>query len=201
VDGAFGLWAAATPGLRGLVRGAERAHSWATDAHKWLNVPYDSGIAIVRDPAVHRAALALTASYFVETDRGRDSVAYVPETSRRARGFPIYAALRTLGRRGVAELVQGSCDRATQMAAALADEPRMRVLNEVVLNQVLVGLDDPDALPAVLAWIQDDGTCWVGGTTWKGAPAFRVSFSSWATTPEDVTRSAAVIAEGVRQAS
>ena len=114
VDGAFGLWAAATPRLRELVAGVERAHSWATDAHKWLNVPYDSGIAIVRDPAVHRAALALTASYFVETDAGRDAFAYVPETSRRARGFPIYAALRALGRNGVAELVQGCCDRAAR---------------------------------------------------------------------------------------
>jgi glutamate/tyrosine decarboxylase-like PLP-dependent enzyme len=201
VDGAFGLWAAATPRLRGLVAGVERAHSWATDAHKWLNVPYDSGIAIVRDPAVHRAALALTASYFVETDAGRDSFVYVPETSRRARGFPIYAALRALGRSGVAELVQGCCDRAREMAAALGAAPGLRVLNDVVLNQVLVGLDDPGALPALLAQVQDDGTCWVGGTTWKGAPAFRVSFSNWSTTAEDVQRSAAAITEALRQAS
>jgi glutamate/tyrosine decarboxylase-like PLP-dependent enzyme len=201
VDGAFGLWAAAAPRLRGLVTGVERADSWATDAHKWLNVPYDSGIAIVGDRAVHRAALALTAAYFVETDAGRDNVAYVPETSRRARGFPVYAALRTLGRRGVAELVQRCCDLARHMADALAAEPGMRVLNDVVLNQVLVALDDPGATGVVLARIQADGTCWLGGTTWKGAPAIRVSFSNWSTTPEDVTRSAAAIAEAVRQAS
>jgi glutamate/tyrosine decarboxylase-like PLP-dependent enzyme len=201
VDGAFGLWAAAAPGLRGLVTGVERADSWATDAHKWLNVPYDSGIAIVGDRAVHRAALALTAAYFVETDAGRDNVAYVPETSRRARGFPVYAALRTLGRRGVAELVQRCCDLARQMAGALAAEPGIRVLNDVVLNQVLVALDDPGATGAVLARIQADGTCWLGGTTWHGAPAIRVSFSNWSTTPEDVTRSAAAISEAVRQAS
>ena len=201
VDGAFGLWAAAAPRLRGLVTGVERADSWATDAHKWLNVPYDSGIAIVGDRAVHRAALALTAAYFVETDAGRDNVAYVPETSRRARGFPVYAALRTLGRRGVAELVQRCCDLARHMAGALAAEPGMRVLNDVVLNQVLVALDDPGATGVVLARIQADGTCWLGGTTWKGAPAIRVSFSNWSTTPEDVTRSAAAIAEAVRQAS
>jgi glutamate/tyrosine decarboxylase-like PLP-dependent enzyme len=201
VDGAFGLWAAAAPGLRGLVTGVERADSWATDAHKWLNVPYDSGIAIVGDRAVHRAALALTAAYFVETDAGRDNVAYVPETSRRARGFPVYAALRTLGRRGVAELVQRCCDLARQMAGALAAEPGIRVLNDVVLNQVLVELDDPGATGAVLARIQADGTCWLGGTTWHGAPAIRVSFSNWSTTLEDVTRSAAAISEAVRQAS
>jgi glutamate/tyrosine decarboxylase-like PLP-dependent enzyme len=201
VDGAFGLWAAAAPRLRGLVTGVERADSWATDAHKWLNVPYDSGIAIVGDRAVHRAALALTAAYLLETDAGRDNVAYVPETSRRARGFPVYAALRTLGRRGVAELVQRCCDLARQMAGELAAEPGMRVLNDVVLNQVLVALDDPGATDAVLARIQADGTCWVGGTTWKGAPAIRVSFSNWSTTREDVTRSAAAIAGAVRQTS
>ena len=201
VDGAFGLWAAAAPRLRGLVTGVERADSWATDAHKWLNVPYDSGIAIVGDRAVHRAALALTAAYFVQTDAGRDNVAYVPETSRRARGFPVYAALRTLGRRGVAELVQRCCDLARQMAGALAAEPGIRVLNDVVLNQVLVALGDPGATDAVLARIQADGTCWLGGTTWRGAPAIRVSFSNWSTTAEDVTRSAAAISEAVRQAS
>jgi glutamate/tyrosine decarboxylase-like PLP-dependent enzyme len=157
VDGAFGLWAATAPGLRGLVTGVERADSWATDAHKWLNVPYDSGIAIVGDRAVHRAALALTAAYFVETDAGRDNVAYVPETSRRARGFPVYAALRTLGRRGVAELVQRCRDLARQMAGALAAEPGIRVLNDVVLNQVLVALDDPGATGAMLALVDDAG--------------------------------------------
>jgi glutamate/tyrosine decarboxylase-like PLP-dependent enzyme len=200
VDGAFGLWAAASPRLRHLVRGAERADSWATDAHKWLNVPYDSGVAIVAHPDVHRAAMGVSGAYLPVADERREPVAYVPEASRRARAFVVYAALRALGRRGVAELVERCCALARQMAEALDAAPGMRVLNDVVLNQVLVGLDDPSATADALAAIQADGTCWVGGTTWNGQPAIRVSFSNWSTTADDVTRSAAVISASVRSA-
>jgi glutamate/tyrosine decarboxylase-like PLP-dependent enzyme len=200
VDGAFGLWAGASPRLRHLIRGVEGAQSWATDAHKWLNVPYDCGIAIVADRDVHRAAMSLSGAYLPVAAAGRDGTAYVPEASRRARAFAVYAALRSLGRRGVAELIERCCARARQMAEALDAAPGMRVLNDVVLNQVLVGLDDPGATADALAAIQADGTCWVGGTTWNGEPAIRVSFSNWSTTAEDVTRSAGVIASSVRSA-
>jgi glutamate/tyrosine decarboxylase-like PLP-dependent enzyme len=200
VDGAFGLWAGASPRLRHLIRGVEGAQSWATDAHKWLNVPYDCGIAIVADRDVHRAAMSLSGAYLPVAAAGRDGTAYVPEASRRARAFAVYAALRSLGRRGVAELVERCCGLARQMAEALDAAPGMRVLNDVVLNQVLVGLDDPSATADALAAIQADGTCWVGGTTWNGEPAIRVSFSNWSTTAEDVTRSAGVIASSVRSA-
>jgi glutamate/tyrosine decarboxylase-like PLP-dependent enzyme len=201
IDGAFGLWAAASPRLRSLVRGAERADSWTTDAHKWLNVPYDSGIAIVRDRDPHTAALGIEAAYLVAAEDGRDPTNYVPEASRRGRGFPIYAALRSLGRRGVAELVERCCDLARQMAAALDGVDGMRVVNDVVLNQVLVELEDPTRTGAVIAAVQQDGTCWLGGTTWRGTPAIRISFSNWSTTPQDVARSAAAIASAVRSAS
>jgi glutamate/tyrosine decarboxylase-like PLP-dependent enzyme len=201
VDGAFGLWAGATPRLRELVRGVERADSWGTDAHKFLNVPYDCGVAIVADPEAHRAAHTRTAAYLVRSEVERDPAAYVPEASRRARAVPVYAALRTLGRRGVAELVDRCCALARQMAAELDEEPGLRILNDVVLNQVLVGLAEPDRTAAVIAAIQADGTCWVGGTEWKGSPAIRVSISNHSTTPEDVSRSAAAITTAVRTAS
>ena len=201
VDGAFGLWARATPRLRELARAAERADSWATDAHKFLNVPYDLGLAFVADPAAHLAVYTRDAAYLMRSEVERDPASYVPEASRRARAVPLYAALRTLGRRGVAELVERCCGLARQMAAALDAEPGLRVLNEVVLNQVLVALDDPRATDAALARIQADGTCWVGGTRWKAAPAIRVSFSNWSTTPADVERSAQAIVAAVRQAS
>jgi glutamate/tyrosine decarboxylase-like PLP-dependent enzyme len=200
VDGAFGLWAGASPRLRHLIRGVERAQSWATDAHKWLNVPYDCGIAIVAERDVHRAAMSLSGAYLPVAAAGRDGTAYVPEASRRARAFAVYAALRSLGRRGVAELVERCCALARQMAEALDAAPGMRVLNDVVLNQVLVGLDDPSATADALAAIQAEGTCWVGGTTWNGKPAIRVSFSNWSTTADDVARSAGVIASSVRSA-
>jgi glutamate/tyrosine decarboxylase-like PLP-dependent enzyme len=201
VDGAFGLWAGATPRLRELVRGVERADSWGTDAHKFLNVPYDCGVAMVTDPEAHRAAHTRTAAYLVRSEVERDPAAYVPEASRRARAVPVYAALRTLGRRGVAELVDRCCALARQMAAELDEEPGLRILNDVVLNQVLVGLAEPDRTAAVIAAIQADGTCWVGGTEWKGSPAIRVSISNHSTTPEDVSRSAAAITTAVRTAS
>jgi glutamate/tyrosine decarboxylase-like PLP-dependent enzyme len=179
----------------------ERADSWGTDAHKFLNVPYDCGVAIVADPEAHRAAHTRTAAYLVRSEVERDPAAYVPEASRRARAVPVYAALRTLGRRGVAELVDRCCALARQMAAELDEEPGLRILNDVVLNQVLVGLAEPDRTAAVIAAIQADGTCWVGGTEWKGSPAIRVSISNHSTTPEDVSRSADAITTAVRTAS
>src|SRR3954469_13153621 len=186
VDGAFGLWAAASPKLRHLVRGLERADSWATDAHKWLNVPYDGGLAIVADRAAHRRAMSLSAAYLVAGEH-RDSYDYTPEASRRARGFTLYAALRSLGRNGVAELVERHCAQARRFATLLADGGA-EILNDVVLNQVLVA-----ASPSVVAHIQAEGTCWVGGTVWHGRDAIRISVSNWSTTDADVERSAAAI--------
>ncbi len=200
VDGAFGLWAAATPALAPLTTGLARADSWATDAHKWLNVPYDSGVVFVRDRAAHREATAVGAAYLVTAEEGdRDGSAWVPELSRRARGFTVYAALRSLGRRGVAALVERCCVRARQMAALLAAGPGVTILNDVVLNQVLVRFTaaeggDPDALTReVIRRVQADGTCWLAGTTWNDAAAMRVSISHWATSADDVARSAAAI--------
>ena len=186
VDGAFGLWAAASPQLRHLTRGLERADSWATDAHKWLNVPYDGGLAIVADRAAHRRAMALSAAYLVAGEQ-RDNYDYTPEASRRARGFALYAALRSLGRRGVAELVERHCAQARRFASILADGGA-EILNDVVLNQVLVA-----APPSTVARIQADGTCWVGGTVWHDRGAIRISVSNWSTTDADVERSAEAI--------
>jgi glutamate/tyrosine decarboxylase-like PLP-dependent enzyme len=195
VDGAFGLWGRACRATRALLDGADLADSWACDAHKWLNVPYDSGIVVVRDSAAHRAAMTVTAEYLEQTDgAARDPFDWVPEFSRRARGFPIYAALRHLGRRGVDALVERGCARARQFAALLARDPRVRILNDVVLNQVLVRFGDDDALTReVVARAQREGTCWMGGTTWHGRAAMRISVSHWATTEADVERSAAAI--------
>jgi glutamate/tyrosine decarboxylase-like PLP-dependent enzyme len=184
VDGAFGLWAAAAPGRRALVRGLERADSWATDAHKWLNVPYDSGLAIVAHPEAHTGALGIGASYLVPSAGSRDPYLFTPEASRRARGFAVYAALRSLGRSGVADLVERCCALAARMAERL-DAAGAEILNDVVLNQVLVRFGDDEQTDATIAAVQRDGTCWVGGTTWHGARAMRISVSSWATTVED----------------
>ncbi len=195
VDGAFGLWAAAAPATRPLVDGVERADSWAVDAHKWLNVPYDSAMTIVADADAHRGAMSLAASYLVADPGRRDSTNYVPESSRRARAVPVYAALRSLGRRGVAELVERNCAHARRMAARLAEIDGVEVLNDVVLNQVLVRLPGGDeATEAAIAAVQRDGTCWLGGTQWEGRAVLRVSFSNWATTEADVDRSATAIA-------
>ncbi len=195
VDGAFGLWAAAAPSTRALTAGVERADSWAVDAHKWLNVPYDSALAIVADAEAHRAAMSLAASYLVADPGQRDSTTYVPESSRRARAIPVYAALRSLGREGVAALVERSCAQARRMATRLGEIPGAEILNEVVLNQVLVAFPGGDeANRAAIAAIQGDGTCWLGGTRWRGREVVRVSFSNWATTDADVDRSAAAIA-------
>ena len=195
VDGAFGLWARASRAHAPLADGIELADSWATDAHKWLNVPYDSGVAIVRHAEHHRTAMTSTAAYLIQTKGAeRDAVDWVPEFSRRARGIPVYATLRTLGRDGVEDLVDRCCARARQIADILAGEEGVRILNEVVLNQVLVRFDDDDELTrAVVTGVQEDGTCWLSGTTWQGMAAMRISVSNWATSEEDATRSAAAI--------
>jgi glutamate/tyrosine decarboxylase-like PLP-dependent enzyme len=188
IDGAFGLWAAASPRFERLVAGRERADSWAVDAHKWLNVPYDCGLAIVGPTGALPRAMGASAAYLARSDQ-REAAEFAPELSRRGRGIPVYAALRCLGRRGVAELVERCCDHATLMAALLR-EGGLEVLNEVVLNQVLVA-----GSPEHVARVQADGTCWLGGTTWHGRHALRISFSNWSTTQQDVRRCAAVILE------
>ena len=200
VDGAFGLWARVSPGLSQLAEGAGRADSWAVDAHKWLNVPYDSGIVIVNDPGSHRAAMTISASYLVQTaGHERDPFDWTPELSRRARGFTVWAALRSLGRAGARDLVERCCAHARRMADRLRSDPRVEILNEVVLNQVLVrfhppGGGDSDAYTReVIARVQTDGTCWLGGTTWHGMAAMRISVSNWSTAEEDIERSAAAI--------
>jgi glutamate/tyrosine decarboxylase-like PLP-dependent enzyme len=202
VDGAFGLWAAADPTRRHLVEGMGEADSWTTDAHKWLNVPYDSGLSFVADPAAHHAAMTLGAAYYVETTGGeRDNYNWVPESSRRARGFAIWAALRQLGRAGVGEMIARTSDHAGRFARGLAGAPSTRVLNDVVLNQVLVRFDDPSGdveagdarTDAVIAAVQHDGTLWLGGTRWHGLRAMRISVSGWSTSEADVDASIAVI--------
>jgi glutamate/tyrosine decarboxylase-like PLP-dependent enzyme len=198
VDGAFGLWAAAAPATRPLTADVERADSWAVDAHKWLNVPYDAAMAIVADPGAHTAAMSLAGPYLVADPGQRDNTNYVPESSRRARAVPIYAAIRSLGRAGVAAMIERNCAQAQRMAKRLVAIPGAEVLNDVVLNQVLVRLPGgDDANRAAVATIQADGTCWLGGTTWNGEYVLRVSISNWATTDEDIDRSAAAIAAAV----
>jgi glutamate/tyrosine decarboxylase-like PLP-dependent enzyme len=194
VDGAFGLWAAASPELRHLLRGSERADSWATDAHKWLNVPYDSGLAFCAHPESHRAAMAATAAYLQPSSdaRERDAVDWTPEFSRRARGFAVYAAIRSLGRTGIAELVERCCANARHFAELL-ESAGATVLNDVVLNQVLVRFEDGEHTRRVIERVQEDGTCWLGGTEWGGEHAMRISVSNWRTTREDVERSAEAI--------
>jgi len=191
VDGAFGLWAAASPTLRHLMDGYADADSWATDAHKWLNVPFDSGVAFVRDPLVLRSAMSISAPY-LPVGAKREPSQYTPELSRRARGMDIWAALKSLGRSGVAELVERNCRCASRFAAGLA-EVGFEILNEVVLNQVLVSFGSPEVTNAVIEGIQAEGTCWCGPTEWQGRTAMRISVSSWRTTDEDVDRSLAAI--------
>jgi glutamate/tyrosine decarboxylase-like PLP-dependent enzyme len=199
VDGAFGLWGRASRDRRPLLDGIEDADSWATDAHKWLNVPYDNGIVIVRDTAAHRASMTVTAAYLEQTAGAeRDEVDWVPEFSRRARGFTVYAALRNLGRNGVESLVDRLCARARQFAELLGRDKRVRVLNDVVLNQVLVRISDSDeATRQTVTRIQQDGTCWLAGTTWHDMAAIRISVSNWATTEEDVEKSAAALLRAI----
>ena len=187
VDGAFGLWAPASQSTASLAIGMAEADSWATDFHKWLNVPYDSGIALVRDAEALRAAMAITADY-LPTSKFRNPSDFTPELSRRARGVEVWAALHSLGRQGIAELVERNCRQARRFAEGL-QAAGFKVLNEVVLNQVLVSFGDAETTNRVVAEIQSDGTCWCGGTVWQGQTAMRISVSSWATTDEDVERS------------
>jgi glutamate/tyrosine decarboxylase-like PLP-dependent enzyme len=195
VDGAFGLWAAAVPELRPQVERLEDADSWTTDAHKWLNVPYDSGIAIVRNPAPHRAAMSLHASYLQRGgDIERAGMDWVPESSRRGRVIPIYATLRTLGRSGVRDIVRRNCACARRIASRLSAAPGVSIRNEVVLNQVLVRFEDDDRITReVISRVQSDGTCWAGGATWRNQHVMRISISNWSTTDEDIDRSAVAI--------
>jgi glutamate/tyrosine decarboxylase-like PLP-dependent enzyme len=191
VDGAFGLWAGAAPERAHLVKGLAEADSWATDCHKWLNVPYDSGLAMVRDPEHLRAAMTVRAAY-LHMGEHREPWQYVPEASRRARGIEIWAALKSLGRRGLAEMIERNCRLASRFAEGFR-EAGFAVLNEVVLNQVLVSFGDAEKTRRVIAEVQREGTCWCGGTEWRGQAAMRISVSSWATTEEDVDRSLAAI--------
>jgi len=198
VDGAFGLWAAASPALRPFVAGIERADSIATDAHKWLNAPYDNGIVFCAHADAHRAAMSLAAAYIVADAVERDPHEFVPEESRRARAVPVYAALRSLGTEGLSDMVERGCALARRMADRLSKHRGVHVLNDVVLNQVLVRFEaegrDADAVTrSVIAGVQREGTCWLGGTTWHGLAAMRVSISSWRTTEEDIDRSADAI--------
>jgi glutamate/tyrosine decarboxylase-like PLP-dependent enzyme len=188
VDGAFGLWAAASPRLRELTRGVARADSWITDAHKWLNVPYDSALVLCSDPEAHRAAMTVTASYLIQDDARlvRDQVDWVPEFSRRARGFAVYAALRSLGRNGLAELVERTCDCARRFANGIVELPGVELVNEVVLNQVLFRFETDEQTDEVLNRVQEAGDVWMSGTTWDGRRAIRISVSNWQTTDEEI---------------
>jgi len=201
VDGAFGGWAAASRRHRHLAAGIDQVDSLGVDAHKWLNVPYDCGFVFTRDPAAHAAAMTLEASYYVPGPQdARSNGRFTPEASRRARAFPVYAALRSLGRRGVEELVDRCCALARRMSERLARDSRVRIVNDVVLNQVLVrfrpldGSDDAQAIDAytgeVIRRVQQDGTCWVGGANWHGMQVMRISVSNWSTTEGDIDRSA-----------
>ena len=195
VDGAFGLWAAASPSTHHLCEGIERADSWATDGHKWLNVPYESGYVFCAHPDAHAAAMAYSASYLVgpAAPAIRAPGDFVTESSRRARGFATWAALRELGRDGVAELVDRCCRLARSFADQLREIDGVEIGNDVVLNQVLARYADDERTDAVITAVQRDGTCWMGGTTWRGRRYMRISVSSWRTTPADVDRSVAAI--------
>jgi glutamate/tyrosine decarboxylase-like PLP-dependent enzyme len=187
VDGAFGLWAAVSPELRHLVEGVERADSWSTDAHKWLNVGYDCGFVAVRDAEAHRASMATSAAYLMRSEQ-RENWEYVLDSSRRARGFILYAAIRSLGREGVRMLVERCCALARRMADRLREADGVEVLNDVVLNQVLVRFGDDGHTRDVVARVQADGIAWMGGTTWQGGAAMRISVSNWSTTEVDADR-------------
>jgi glutamate/tyrosine decarboxylase-like PLP-dependent enzyme len=191
VDGAFGMWAAAAPARAHLARGIEDADSWATDSHKWLNVPYDSGLVFTRDAGALRAAMSVGGAYLAQ-DEDRVPYQYTPDFSRRARGVEVWAALRQLGRSGLADLIERTCRHATRFADGLRAAGHS-VLNDVVLNQVLVSFGNAERTRDVIRRVQEEGTCWCGGTVWQGQTAMRISVSSWATTDEDVERSLAAI--------
>jgi glutamate/tyrosine decarboxylase-like PLP-dependent enzyme len=188
VDGAFGLWAKAAPSLRHLTAGLEQADSWATDAHKWLNVPYDSGLAFVAHPDALPAAMAITAEYLPTQTTERNPSDFTPELSRRARGVEVWAALHALGRAGLAELFERNCRQARLFAARLAGAGH-EILNDVVLNQVLVSFGAPERTRRIIDELQQDGTCWCGATVWQGKTAMRISICNWSTTDDDVERS------------
>jgi glutamate/tyrosine decarboxylase-like PLP-dependent enzyme len=204
VDGAFGMWAAASDALRGHVRGIDRADSCATDTHKWLNVPYDSGLVFTAHPAAHRAAMSMSAAYLTRSpEEPREPMDWTPESSRRARGFSIYAAIASLGRSGVADLVDRCCRLARRFADRLRQEPAIQILNEIVLNQVLVrvsapGVDGDAATREALRLVQEERVCWLGGSNWHGLEAMRISVSNWSTTEDDIDRSADSIIRAVR---
>ncbi len=187
VDGAFGIWASVVPSKAYLTEGINLADSWATDAHKWLNVPYDSGLAFVKDSESLRSAMSLTAAYLPQGEH-REPSQYCPELSRRSRGIEVWAALYSLGRSGLADLIERTCKYAQMFAEGLADAG-FEILNDVVINQLLVSFGSPEETKMVIREIQNDGTCWCGGTEWQGKTAMRISICSWATTEEDVKKS------------
>ena len=192
VDGAFGLWARVAPTRSHLLNDVERADSWSTDGHKWLNVPYDSGIAFVRDGHTLKAAMSISAEYLPHESDHRNPSDFTPELSRRGRGVDIWAALKSLGREGVTEMVERHCRQARRFAEGLS-AAGYEILNDVVLNQVLVSFGSPERTERVIAGIQADGTCWCGGTVWQGKTAMRISVISWNTTDEDVELSLAAM--------
>ncbi|HLS46280.1 MAG TPA: pyridoxal-dependent decarboxylase, partial [Ornithinicoccus sp.] len=205
VDGAFGLWAAASPSLRHLVDGVGLADSWGCDGHKWLNVPYDSGFAFCSRPEVQTAAMSYTASYLTGSGAAPGAGDFTAESSRRARGFAVWAALQELGRQGVADLVDRCCSHARRFADSLGSAG-LEVVNDVVLNQVLVdfGGEGPEAdarTDAVIARIQQEGTCWMGGTTWRGRRLMRIAVSNYLTSTDDVDASVAAVLRAVREAA
>jgi len=191
VDGAFGLWAAASAKTKSMVKGIENADSWACDAHKWLNTPYDSGLVFVKDKTALLNALSASAAYLPESGK-RDSFQYTPEMSREARGTPVWAALKSLGKKGLAKMINGHCEKALYFASELRNAG-YHILNDVVLNQVLVSFGDDHSTQEVIRRVQEEGTCWYGGTTWQGKTAMRISVSSWATTVDDVDLSLAAM--------
>ena len=197
VDGAFGLWAAVSPKYRNLTQGFEQADSWATDGHKWPNIGYDCGVALVRDPAMLRAAMSIEAAYLMQSER-REPSHYNPELSRRARGVELWAGLRSLGRQGMAEIVERTSIHARHFAAGLK-AAGFEVLNEVVINQVLISFGSPERTLRTIARLQSEGTCWCGSTVWQGRTAMRISVSSWATTRDDVDRSLAAMIEAAKE--
>jgi glutamate/tyrosine decarboxylase-like PLP-dependent enzyme len=200
VDGAFGFWAAAAPKRRHLFTGFTEADSWAVDCHKWLNVPHDSGLALVREPDYLRQAMALSGAAYLPAGNMREPSGYTPEASRRARGVEIWAALRSLGRSGLAEMVERNCQLAARFAEGLS-RAGFEILNDVVLNQVLVSFGDAGVTRRVIAEIQKDGTCWCGGTEWQGRTAMRISVSSNASTEVDIDRSLAAVVRIARAAT
>jgi glutamate/tyrosine decarboxylase-like PLP-dependent enzyme len=196
VDGAFGLWASASPRFAHLTAGAERADSWSVDAHKWLNVPYDSGIALCAHPEPHRRAMGAHAEYLIHAGEGgpRDQVDWTPEFSRRARGFAVYAAIRSLGRSGITALIERCCDHASRFAEDLAAIPGVEILNEVPINQVLFRFESDERTEEILRYVQESGEAWMSGTVWQDRQAIRISVSNWQTSDEDVDRTVAAFA-------